>query len=72
MVSDDLQRDREISFADIRKLFDADGRLLREAEWPPEVAAAVEWVEYSDGGYNIQLKSKVEALGRLLDRGRRG
>lgn len=61
-----------IGFADIRKLFDANGRLLPEAEWPPEVAVAVESVEYSDAGYNIQLKPKVEALGRLLNRGGSG
>ncbi len=57
-----------IVFADIRKLFYSDGRLLPEAEWPPEVAVAVESVEDFCGGYNIQLKCKVEALERLLKR----
>ena len=68
----DLDEDQCVGFADIRRLFGADGELLPETEWPPEVACAVESVERFAGGFKIRMKPKVPALGRLLDRSRGG
>lgn len=76
MMRDDsdegAEEDRRIAFADIRRLFDSNGELLPESQWPPEVAEAVESVQRWAGGFQITLKPKGRALGRLLDRLRDG
>lgn len=60
-----------LAYADLRKLYDADGRLLSPHEWPDDVAAAVAGTETveerEDGkvvGYVKKLKTwdKVSAL----------
>lgn len=40
-----LEEIRRLGFSDIRKLFDADGRLLPCSEWPEEAASAVAAIE---------------------------
>ena len=69
---DGVDVDRRIVFADIRRLFRSNGELLPESQWPPEVAEAVESVQRWAGGFQITLKPKGPALGRLLDRLRDG
>jgi phage terminase small subunit len=51
--------------ADIRTLFDGDGKLLKPHEWPDEIANSVEAVDLERG--KVKLVSKVTARRTILE-----
>ncbi len=80
-VVDLLEQGKRLVFADIRKLFDEQGKLLHPTQWPDDVAAAVagmdlveEWGKGEDGkpeqvGWTKKVKmiDKAGPLFKLLD-----
>jgi hypothetical protein len=53
--------------ADIRELFDADGRLLPIQQWPDSVALSVKTFRPGRYGARIVLNNKVAALRTILE-----
>lgn len=57
-----LQRIALIARADVRQLFDEDGKLLPVHEWPDELALAVKSVKDKPWGKEISFDSRLSAL----------